>query len=928
MTVVNSFLTIFLFSAGITVVLPQFQHQHPDRFHEVLTHFRSVTGANCATRPRHDLFMSMDVVSHVPNIKDLYINPLFLNRSSLAHVQNMALNRAFFYSFLFRDAEDADEPGLMYFYLSQLADVASSPAINASAVYFDTNSSYPNWYRNYFNRTFPLFAPRAVQADDFNDPINARRYSTLIMTDVRDLGVSATSTSNYTHPLYRINEWFTSWLPDRTNSDYAKVSYTVRIRHANGTDRTVEFFGPPEPQANPGPVKWTPPYFDCGRTNKWLIAAVSPVSDLFPRHTPWRHLQRHKYVAAVVMETDLLRIDVNQCPESLGNPAPNYYSSTDRCRKRTTECEPLLGYGLKRGGYQCRCRPGYRLPYFQPGPFQGEMIERATEAEYNAKFECEKIGNIRVVTQLTQLEDIFAHQRGGYLGPRGGERPYSYLFGIDLQTPPEGYHYPLDPHQSNVSQFYNHEGRPLGPDGHPIVYGPDGKPIVTLTAQRESPFPLLPTWREFNEHVYHGLMAHDKVGTVQSVQFPGTPPLLRTVRETNSASCGTDNAFCSATGKEHFPSRPSRTKRSSSSTNNVLLATLRIMRFLNSDNCHHFPQEFLSLHGDVAYGKERQFDNQAQTALRLAHFISAFHQVVDSKEIFFERLADQPLNEHQLFAEVLANVMGDMRVLSSGLYYETGKFGGQVHFAPTAHRTSRNARAFYAEDQASFVADRSRSYLNQQWYKAVRERWKASPATRLTQFATRMRIRGDKKGSYSTKYDHYPQQYFAPVQSDGHWSAPYFNCHGQIKEWVLTYAVPFFGFDKIREELQFHGVATVTVPLPEIDLNQCPASLFTANAFKNSDRCDSKSSYCVPILGRRFEIGGYKCECKPGYEYPYNDPVNYFDGQVMESEWEKRLLGQPNKFAALKCRLVGSGFRARLSAGLTILSLLLCKLHN
>ena len=26
---------------------------------------------------------------------------------------------------------------------------------------------------------------------------------------------------------------------------------------------------------------------------------------------------------------------------------------------------------------------------------------------------------------------------------------------------------------------------------------------------------------------------------------------------------------------------------------------------------------------------------------------------------------------------------------------------------------------------------------------------------------------------------------------------------------------------------------------------------------------------CVPILGRGFETGGYKCECRQGYEYPF-----------------------------------------------------------
>jgi hypothetical protein len=115
-----------------------------------------------------------------------------------------------------------------------------------------------------------------------------------------------------------------------------------------------------------------------------------------------------------------------------------------------------------------------------------------------------------VVTQHAQPEDIYIRQRGGYLGPLGGDRPYSYLFGLDPQSVPEGYHYPLDPKTSNRSQFYNYEGRPLGPHGRPIVYGPDGLPIVTFTGQAMSPFPVLPTWREFNTHVYHGLMAHDQ----------------------------------------------------------------------------------------------------------------------------------------------------------------------------------------------------------------------------------------------------------------------------------------------------------------------------------------------------------------------------------------------------------------------------------
>ena len=53
-----------------------------------------------------------------------------------------------------------------------------------------------------------------------------------------------------------------------------------------------------------------------------------------------------------------------------------------------SQCEPLFGWGFKRGGYQCHCKPGYRYPQWQRGPFQGIDIEQATLEEYNTGFAC------------------------------------------------------------------------------------------------------------------------------------------------------------------------------------------------------------------------------------------------------------------------------------------------------------------------------------------------------------------------------------------------------------------------------------------------------------------------------------------------------------------------------------------------------------
>lgn len=60
------------------------------------------------------------------------------------------------------------------------------------------------------------------------------------------------------------------------------------------------------------------------------------------------------------------------------------------------------------------------------------------------------------------------------------------------------------------------------------------------------------------------------------------------------------------------------------------------------------------------------------------------------------------------------------------------------------------------------------------------------------------------------------------------------------------------------------------------------------------------------MLGRGFDSGGYKCECEQGYEYPYETPVNYFDGQLMEAEFDNMLLNKPSRFDLLKCRIAGA----------------------
>ena len=47
--------------------------------------------------------------------------------------------------------------------------------------------------------------------------------------------------------------------------------------------------------------------------------------------------------------------------------------------------------------------------------------------------------------------------------------------------------------------------------------------------------------------------------------------------------------------------------------------------------------------------------------------------------------------------------------------------------------------------------------------------------------------------------------------------------------------------------------------------------------------------------------------CKQGYEYPFEDPIDYFDGQRLDAEFISLVEGKPNWFDMYKCRLAGVG---------------------
>ncbi|KAI8790898.1 hypothetical protein BgiBS90_008822 [Biomphalaria glabrata] len=87
-------LAIFLLGAQAKT---KFTWMAVDRYDEIIAHMDSVNAKNCRAKSKEQLTLRKDVVSQLPYFNTLLSKTWYRNRSSLVHIHNMALNRAFFY---------------------------------------------------------------------------------------------------------------------------------------------------------------------------------------------------------------------------------------------------------------------------------------------------------------------------------------------------------------------------------------------------------------------------------------------------------------------------------------------------------------------------------------------------------------------------------------------------------------------------------------------------------------------------------------------------------------------------------------------------------------------------------------------------------------------------------------------------------------
>ncbi|KAL3313968.1 hypothetical protein Ciccas_007426, partial [Cichlidogyrus casuarinus] len=656
-----------------------------------------VNPENCEALSENDLRLDATTINQLPTYNKIPVVQWFANRTKLLHIHNVALNRGFFYSYILQRLNTTLDsplylPMLMYYYFSAAADVSSGPGwLNISAVLYDTNTSYAGWFTNKdINTTLPLFGPYAQRIDDWNDELNFLREPSNNTIVINDLG--AGPNSNYTAPWYKNNPYIRdkemgiNFIPDYRGSSRDKSAYTTEIQLATIRGDPVElretrtFFGPNAPgeKETSLPVLFTKPYFDCGRnkTNRWIVSAVSSVTDYMPRYSFIDRLRGPRRVAITLMSMDFLLIDFNPCPPGPGND-DYFLAGTARC-KPSTMCIPISGFGFQRGGYECVCKGGYRLPVQQVGPFRGIDIEQATITEYENNFDCIPVGWRQVWPQndgdgtirtrrSASLLDVPKAALSSMLSVPGNliKSSLSKLNLVGQKTETE-LHYLDDSHgrstPENPKTRMERQNKTMAK-----MIQQSQQFLTSLTASRSQQG--VPTMLRSKFDLPDLMVETSDVCPLSnhSLQEDQTPK-VRVKRSVNK--------YDEVNAKEgikwyekpfyHLPTGSVFDMMKFDNVHNLL----EFVKTTNEKNCMHRTPDSLKLAGEISYGVDKQFETEGRVALRLAHFLSAYYQNNIKGQLFGSLRSGFSLNRYQMFGEVMANVLGSFEIVSSGIFFD------------------------------------------------------------------------------------------------------------------------------------------------------------------------------------------------------------------------------------------------------------------
>ncbi|XP_063239014.1 uncharacterized protein LOC134540286 [Bacillus rossius redtenbacheri] len=313
----------------------------------------------------------------------------------------------------------------------------------------------------------------------------------------------------------------------------------------------------------------------------------------------------------------------------------------------------------------------------------------------------------------------------------------------------------------------------------------------------------------------------------------------------------------------------------------VVTRFLRIVesQHLLGDNCTAGTDLHLGEGVVDRYAQER-FRLEAEVAVNRANWLTRLWKYAEPRVL---------ASEYLLHASLFSVVEFDDDIFAAGNCYDQGQYKGHGLFCPYAHRLPEGP--ILAKDLAVEY-----KYLgnSSEWFFIAR-RNAENVIRNHSQFSRGYHTYTHNDSAHTERV---ADEILSVRYEDGKWSKPYYDCGGG-NIWMLTYTVPFFGF---RDgQYFFKGTSGIDIDLRRVDIDQCPlpSDSTQLNIFAASDKCKKKTTECVPLPGLGFRRGSYKCVCRRGFYFPsLHASKRYYNGSVIEEEYEKLMLGEDSLYSA------------------------------
>ncbi|CAF1327965.1 unnamed protein product [Adineta steineri] len=256
---------------------------------------------------------------------------------------------------------------------------------------------------------------------------------------------------------------------------------------------------------------WTGPYIYCPlNSNEWLVSSIQPIWATnhfnYKNSIAFQNNRRYNYAGVTNVELAYTQLDVNQCP---GNHLRNVYANSAAC-DRNAFCDPIAGFNLQSGGYQCSCHPNFRYPSNVRTPY------RPAFDKYSSK----SLPICQPVRLLTQYPTWQVEQTKHYQYRRSVPRPNlfeklrSLIFNRPSTCPPWSHiaMLPVEQNDDDNIRFVNDLTRHVDRIARPFtlqavrlahlfssylaLYRPDRDPANDGFLDRRSDPPLTEQWLE------------------------------------------------------------------------------------------------------------------------------------------------------------------------------------------------------------------------------------------------------------------------------------------------------------------------------------------------------------------------------------------------------------------------------------------------